>query len=56
MLRIKNLRKSFINSAKEKIDVINIPDFLLDENEQLALTGQSGSGKSTLLNLMSGEW
>jgi len=54
MLRIKNLEKSFTNSDKEKFDVINISDFLLNDNEHIAITGESGTGKSTFLNLVSG--
>ncbi|MCY7363578.1 MAG: ABC transporter ATP-binding protein, partial [Ignavibacteria bacterium] len=54
MLTIHNLKKSFINSANEKSDVINIREFHLKEAEQLAVTGESGAGKSTFLNLISG--
>ncbi len=54
MLKIKNLRKTFLNSNKEKFDIINIPEFSLEANEQLAISGESGSGKSTFLNLISG--
>lgn len=54
MLRIKNLKKSFVSSGGERFDIIKIPEFELGENEQLAIMGESGSGKSTLLNLISG--
>lgn len=54
MLKIQNLRKSYTNSENEKFDIINIPSFELDGNEQLAMIGESGSGKSTFLNLISG--
>ncbi|HMS65697.1 MAG TPA: ABC transporter ATP-binding protein [Ignavibacteria bacterium] len=54
MLNIKNLKKTFTNSAKEVFEVINIPEFSLDGNEILAITGDSGSGKTTFLNLISG--
>lgn len=54
MIKIINLKKSFTNSGGEKFDIINIPYFELNENEQLALKGFSGSGKSTFLNLVSG--
>lgn len=54
MLKIKNLKKSFINSDKKKSDIINIPEFILNSDEQLAIIGESGSGKSTFLNLISG--
>lgn len=54
MLKITNLRKTFKNSDGEVSDVINIPDFSLAENFQLAVSGKSGSGKSTFLNLIAG--
>lgn len=54
MLKVKNLKKSFVNSHGEKFDIINIKEFSLGLNEQLAIVGESGSGKSTFLNLLSG--
>lgn len=54
MLKITNLRKKFKNADGEVSDVINIPDFSLQENFQLAISGKSGSGKSTFLNLIAG--
>lgn len=54
MLRISNLQKRFKNADGEVTEVINIPDFSLQENFRLAISGRSGSGKSTFLNLVSG--
>jgi len=54
MLKITNLRKKFKNADGEVSDVINIPNFSLAENFQLAVSGKSGSGKSTFLNLVAG--
>lgn len=54
MLKISNLRKKFRNADGEVTEVINIPDFSLQENYRLAISGKSGSGKSTFLNLVSG--
>lgn len=54
MLKITNLRKKFKNADGEVSDVINIPEFSLAENFQLAVSGKSGSGKSTFLNLIAG--
>lgn len=54
MLKIKDLKKSFVNSEKEKFSIIGIPEFLLNDGEQIAVSGESGSGKSTFLNLVSG--
>lgn len=54
MLKISNLRKTFKNADGEVSDIINIPNFSLAENFQLAVSGKSGSGKSTFLNLIAG--
>lgn len=54
MLKITNLRKTFKNADGEVSDIINIPNFSLAENFQLAVSGKSGSGKSTFLNLIAG--
>lgn len=54
MLNIINLRKTYMNSNNETFDIINVPGFTLESNEQLAISGESGSGKSTFLNLISG--
>lgn len=54
MLRIKDLRKSYLNSNNERFDIINIPSFELNDGGQIAISGESGSGKSTFLNLVSG--
>jgi putative ABC transport system ATP-binding protein len=54
MLKITNLRKKFRNADGDVAEVINIPEFSLDENYRLAVSGKSGSGKSTFLNLISG--
>lgn len=54
MLKINNLKKSFINSQKEKFGIINIPEFSANDSDQISVSGESGSGKSTFLNLISG--
>ena len=54
MLRIRDLRKSFVNSHKEVFKVIDINDFEIDSGQQIAVSGDSGSGKTTFLNLISG--
>jgi len=33
---------------------LSIPDFLVDQNEKIAVIGPSGTGKTTLLNLIAG--
>jgi putative ABC transport system ATP-binding protein len=38
----------------ERVDIIDVPGFVLAAGEQAALEGSSGSGKSTLLHVISG--
>jgi putative ABC transport system ATP-binding protein len=54
MLRVENLRKSFVSPEGGRIPVIDVPQFELSAGEQLALRGESGSGKTTFLHLIAG--
>jgi len=54
VIRLENLRKSFAMPGGERVDVLDVPGFLLAAGEQAALEGSSGSGKSTLLHVISG--
>ncbi|MDY4848712.1 MAG: ABC transporter ATP-binding protein, partial [Bacilli bacterium] len=49
MIKIRNLKKSFINQ-----EVLNIPSLDFPNKGLFVLYGPSGSGKSTLLNIISG--
>jgi putative ABC transport system ATP-binding protein len=54
VIRLENVRKSFAMPGGERVDVLDVPGFLLAAGEQAALAGASGSGKSTLLHVISG--
>jgi ABC-type lipoprotein export system ATPase subunit len=54
MLEIKDIIKSFRLPSGEQTNVLNIPSFILNQKEQIAIYGKSGSGKSTFLNVISG--
>jgi ABC-type lipoprotein export system ATPase subunit len=54
VLRIEDLKKSFVSPDGETSSVIDIPTFTLERAEQIALRGASGSGKTTLLNIIAG--
>jgi len=54
VVELENVRKAFTMPGGETVAVLDIDRFVLEESEQVALTGQSGSGKSTLLHVISG--
>jgi ABC-type lipoprotein export system ATPase subunit len=54
VIRLEHVRKSFAMPGGERVDVLDVPGFVLAAGEQAALEGSSGSGKSTLLHVISG--
>jgi putative ABC transport system ATP-binding protein len=54
LLEISRLRKSFLSPEGGWHAVVNVVAFTLDEQAQVALSGESGSGKTTFLNLIAG--
>ena len=54
MLRIRKLKKTYLQPNGQPLHVLDIPSFQVQAGEQLALTGRSGCGKSTLLHVISG--
>jgi ABC-type lipoprotein export system ATPase subunit len=54
LLQLKDLRKTFRAPDGTPHLTVDLPDFALDAQTQLALAGESGSGKTTFLNLIAG--
>jgi len=54
MMRVIDLRKSFIAPNGQRIDVLRGVTFTAKSGESIAINGASGSGKSTLLHLLGG--
>lgn len=54
MLAVADLKKSFVTPGGERVEIVNVPAFVLGAGEQVALRGESGSGKTTWLNLIAG--
>jgi putative ABC transport system ATP-binding protein len=54
MLRLANVRKSYVEPNGNVLPVIDIASFGVAAGEQIVLVGRSGSGKSTLLHVIGG--
>lgn len=53
-LRLKDVRKIYVQHDGTRIPILGIKEFALQAGEQVALIGESGGGKTTLLNVISG--
>lgn len=54
LVDIKNLSKSFVNTDKQEINVLQNISFSINYDEVVVLLGKSGSGKSTLMRIICG--
>lgn len=54
MLKLENIKKSFVQPDGHKVPILDVPSFEIDAGEQVVLLGPSGCGKSTLLHIISG--
>src|SRR5262245_36795572 len=54
VLEISHVRKSFVRPDGSEQVVVDVNEFVLADEAQVALRGESGSGKTTFLNLIAG--
>jgi len=54
LLQIDNLMKAYRSPDGETHQVVDVPGFSLEAEQQVGLSGESGSGKTTFLNLIAG--
>ena len=54
MLKLEKIKKSYLQPDKKVVPILDVPDFKIDENEQVVLIGPSGCGKTTLLHVIAG--
>jgi ABC-type lipoprotein export system ATPase subunit len=54
LLEIKQLQKCYRDQDGQRVTILNIDSFSMQNSEHVALRGESGSGKTTLLNAIAG--
>ena len=54
VLKIEQLKKSFTTPSGNKLPVIDVHSFSLNEGEFYGMHGESGSGKTTFLHMIAG--
>ncbi|MGY8674334.1 MAG: ATP-binding cassette domain-containing protein, partial [Verrucomicrobiia bacterium] len=54
ILEVSQLKKSYVGPDGDRQIVVDVAEFSLEAEQQLALSGESGTGKTTFLNLIAG--
>ena len=54
MLKLENIKKSFVQPDGARVPILDIPDFEIADGEQVVLIGPSGCGKTTMLHTIAG--
>jgi ABC-type lipoprotein export system ATPase subunit len=54
MLKLNQIKKSFVQPDKKRVPILDIPEFEIEAGEQVILIGPSGCGKTTMLHTIAG--
>lgn len=54
LLSLKNVQKTYVEPDGTRLQILNVPEFQVQPEEQMVLVGRSGSGKTTLLHIIAG--
>ena len=54
MLQFTDVHKSFAEPNGNRLHILDVPTFSVQEGEQMVLVGRSGCGKTTLLHVIAG--
>jgi ABC-type lipoprotein export system ATPase subunit len=54
VLELSGVRKAFVAPDGGRVEVLDVPSFVVGAGEQVALRGASGTGKTTLLHVIAG--
>ncbi len=54
MLKLDQIKKSFVQPDRQVVPILDIPDFEIAAGEQVVLIGPSGCGKTTMLHTIAG--
>ena len=54
ILHLRNVKKTFRQPDGSELHILDVPEFIVAEGEQVILIGPSGCGKTTLLHVIAG--
>ena len=54
MLKLQNIQKTYRQPDGQSVQILDVPEYLLEAGEQSVMIGPSGCGKTTLLHIIAG--